>query len=94
MNKKLFLKAIDRVIELKLKAADIFIKEMVEVLGDIGTPEQVVGKKYADWTMEDMAILQTVFPPEELNAFIAKRAIAQVKKLEEEVKAFEGGSYA
>ena len=82
MNKKLFLKAIDRVIELKLKAADIFIKEMVEVLGDIGTPEQVVGKKYADWTMEDMAMLQTVFPPEELNAFIAKRAVKELLELE------------
>ena len=86
MRQTEFLKLVDKVIELKMRAADKFIKETLEPFGDIGNPEKLIGKKYESWTQEDLMLLGTIYGPEpnELSRFIFKQEYKKLKELEAE----------
>ena len=56
--------AIEEVVALKLKAVDMFIEEVIEPLGQLGNPEKLIGKKYEDWTVQDLQLLGQVYGKE------------------------------
>lgn len=81
-----FTRAVDEVIELKLKAVDAYIEEIVEPLGDVGNPEKLIGKKYEDWDENDRQMLAQVYgagPDSPLEDFIFNKEFKKVKEAEE-----------
>lgn len=80
-------KAIDEVIALKLKAVDEYVEEMTELLKDTNNPERLIGKKYEDWTPQDIQLLQMVYgqEPNPLTKLIFDKSYEEVKRLEEVV---------
>ena len=86
MKKTPFLKAIDAVVELKLKAADEYIEGIVEQIADVGSPEKLIGKKYEEWTTQDRQMLSQIYGVEEpnpLSELIFRKSYKEVKDLEE-----------
>jgi len=77
--------ASQEIIELKLKVADEFIEEIIEPLGEIGSPEKLIGKPYEQWTPADIQILGQIYGPEPnaLSDLIFKKSYEEVRKLEE-----------
>lgn len=81
--------AIDRAIEIKLKAVDRIIKELIEPLADVGNPEKLIGKKYEDWTEDDLNMLSKIYgtnEPNLLSNLIFRKTYEEVKQMEEEEK--------
>lgn len=79
--------AIDKVIELKLKAADRLIEELIEPLADLGSPEDLIGKPFESWTPEELAMLVKIYGREEpnlLSNLIFRKTYDRVKALEQE----------
>jgi len=79
-------KAIDKAVELKLKAVDKLLEELVEPLADVGNPEQLIGKPYEDWSQQDLAMLTSIYGQKEpslLSNLIFRKKYAEVKELEE-----------
>jgi len=86
VKKTPFLKAIDAVVELKLKAADEYIEGIVEQIADVGSPEKLIGKKYEEWTTQDRQMLSQIYGVEEpnpLSELIFRKSYKEVKDLEE-----------
>ena len=54
-------KAMDKTIELKLKAVDKLLEELVEPLEKLGSPEVLIGKPYEMWSGEDLMLLTQVY---------------------------------
>ena len=78
---------INKVVQLKLKAADRVIADVVESLGKLGSPEAIIGKPYEQWTQQDLMFLAQIYGQEEktpLANLIAKKEIERVLKLEAE----------
>jgi len=76
------------VIDLKLKAADEFIADVIEPLEKIGSPEALIGKKYEEWTPLDIQLLSQVYGQgndSPLAKLIFAKEYEKVKKLEGEV---------
>jgi len=86
--KSLFLvKAADELVELKMKAVDILIDELVEPIADVGNPEKLIKKPFEQWTPEDLALMVKIYGQKEpsiLSDLIFRRKYEQVKQLEEE----------
>lgn len=81
-------KAVAELVEIKLKALDVIMKELIEPLADVGSPERVLGKKYEDWTEEDFLKASQIYGTSEPNALsdlIARREIAKVTEMEKEI---------
>lgn len=81
-----FTKMVNEVIELKLKAVDAYIEEIVEPLAEVGNPEKLMGKKYEEFTPQDLQMLAQVYgqnEPNPLSDLIFKKSYEEVKKLEE-----------
>ena len=81
-------KAVTELVEIKLKALDVLIKELVEPLADVGSPEKVLGKKYEDWIEEDFLKASQIYGKNEPNALsdlIARKEITKVKEMEKEI---------
>jgi len=86
VKKTPFLKAIDEVVELKLKAADEYIEGIVEQIADVGSPEKLINKKYEEWTPQDLQMLSQIYGVEEpnpLSELIFRKSYKEVKDLEE-----------
>lgn len=75
-------RATDEVVELKLSVADSYIKEILEDIGDLGSPEKVIGKPYEQWTPADIQILGQLYGPEP-NALSRLIFAKEYKKLQE-----------
>ena len=78
----------EEVIDLKLKAADEFIADVIEPLEKIGSPEALIGKKYDSWSALDFQLLGQVYggsPDSPLAKLIFAKEYEKVKKLESEV---------
>jgi hypothetical protein len=87
LKKNNFTDLVDEVITLKLDVADEYIKEVIDAIGDIGMPEKLIGKKYEDWTPEDLQRLAGVYGPGDdtpLAKLIFSREYEKVKALEKE----------
>ena len=79
--------AINRAIQIKLKAVDRLMKELVEPLEDVGNPEKLIGKKYEDWTAEDLNLLSKIYGTKEpnlLSNLLERKLIDEVIQLEQE----------
>jgi len=78
----------EEVIDLKLKAADEFIADVIEPLEKIGSPEALIGKKYEEWTPLDFQLLGQVYGmgnESPLGKLIFKKSLEEVQRLESEV---------
>lgn len=79
--------SIDRAIEVKLKAVDQLVKELVEPLEDVGNPEQLLGKPYESWSPQELAMMISIYGKEEpnpLSNLIFRKKYEEVKQLEQE----------
>lgn len=88
MKETTLTKITQEVIDLKLKAADEFIADVIEPLEKIGSPEVLLGKKYEDWTPLDIQLLSQVYGTGNetpLAKLIFNKSLEEVKKLESEV---------
>ena len=45
MNKSNFANSVDDIIKMKMDVVDEYIKDIVDEIGDIGSPEKLIGKK-------------------------------------------------
>ncbi len=89
-----FTTAVDEVVALKMRAVDEYIKEIIEPLGQVGSPETLIGKKYEEWTPVDLQLLSQVYGQGDdtpVAKLIAKKNIERVENLEKQVKDFEQG---
>lgn len=78
-----FISLIDKVIEEKLDAADAFIKEFIDPIGDVGSPVDVMGKPYEEWNEQDWARLGQIYlDKERLEKFIFNKEYAKLQELE------------
>lgn len=83
------IQAAEKVVALKMKAIDKVIESLVEPLEDVGNPEKLIKKPYAQWTPEDLALLTQIYGTGEntpLTNTIFNRLYETVKDLEAEVK--------
>ena len=88
MKDTIFTEAVKELIESDLEVMDEFIEEEIELLADIGNPEKLIGKKYKDWTPQDLQMLSQIYGASEPNALselIFRKSYEEVKKLEEEL---------
>ena len=80
-------KAMDKAIELKLKAVDKLLEELVEPLEKLGSPEVLIGKPYEMWSGEDLMLLTQVYGQGNntpLANLVFKKEYEKVKAMEEE----------
>lgn len=84
MKQRDFGELADEVIDFKLRIADRFIKEYIEPLLDVGSPEKLIKKKYEEWNDADRQMLSTIYG-DKLEDFIFNREYKKVKELEKEV---------
>ncbi len=83
-----FTKAAEEVVALKMRAVDEYIKEIIEPLNQVGSPESLIGKKYEDWTPQDLMMLKNVYGESDespLAKLIFNKEFDKLKKLESEV---------
>ena len=76
-----FTEAVKELIEFDLQVMDEFIEEEIEALADIGNPEKLLGKKYEEWTPQDLQMLITVYgtqEPNRLSDFIFNKEYTKV----------------
>ena len=81
-------KIVAELIEEDLVVMDEIIAEDIEALGDIGNPEKLIGKKYEEWTPQDLQMLGQVYgnqEPNRLSKFIFNKEYSKVQELEEEI---------
>jgi len=81
-------KIVAKLIEEDLAVMDEIVEEDIEALGDIGNPEKLIGKKYEEWTPQDLQMLGQVYgnqEPNRLSKFIFNKEYSKVKELEEEI---------
>jgi hypothetical protein len=85
MNKNELTEMIDEVVKMKMDIVDEYIDEVVAAIGDIGSPEKLIGKKYEDWDANDLQRLAGVYGPGDdtpLGRLIFSREYEKVKALE------------
>jgi len=81
-------KIVAKLIEEDLAVMDEIVEEDIEALGDIGNPEKLIGKKYEEWTPQDLQMLGQVYgnqEPNRLSKFIFNKEYSKVQELEEEI---------
>lgn len=82
--------AIKETIDLKQRAIDVLVKDVIEPLTDIGSPEALIAKPYEQWLPQDLMALTKIYGTGEdtvLANLIFKREYNRVTKLASE----EGG---
>ncbi len=87
MKKSTLDKAINHVIDMKMKAVDKYFQEVIDPLvKEISNPEAVISKKYEDWTLVDQQLLEQVYQtiPDILNDFRLEKEYKAISKLEQE----------
>ncbi len=77
-------KAIEDVIDVKLKAVDEFIDRIVEPLASVGNPEKLIGKPYEQWTDVDRMTLYKIYGAE-LESYIFRKEMKAIDELKREV---------
>ena len=61
-------------------------------MADVGSPEEIIGKKYEQWTPQDLQTLQSVYvyDIEPLEKFVASKEIDKLFKTQELTRQLEG----
>jgi hypothetical protein len=88
MDKNVLDRAIEKVVDLNIRAIEIYERDFIQpIIDEIKNPEKVIGKKYETWTPQDLQLLSTVYQtmPHILNDFIAKREYDNLIALQTEV---------
>jgi polyhydroxyalkanoate synthesis regulator phasin len=92
MKKNDFTQLVDEVVKLKLEISDEYIKEVVDAIGQVGSPESLIGKKYEEWTPQDLQLLINVYGQDDespLGKLIAKKTIERVEDMEKQLRYLE-----
>ena len=79
--------AIQEAVDLKLKAIDHLVKELVTPLEKVGNPEELLGKSYEQWTPQDLSMLIQIYGQGDntpLSNLIFRKTYSMVKELEQE----------
>ena len=79
-------KIVAELIKEDLAVMDEIVEEDIEALGDIGNPEKLIGKKYEEWTPQDLQMLGQIYgsqEPNRLSKFIFNKEYSKVQELEE-----------
>ena len=87
MKKTELTSAIEKVVEVKMKAVDKLVEELVEPLADIGNPEQLIKKPYEQWTGQDLQLLIKIYGQGDntpLSNLVFRKEFEKVKALEAE----------
>ncbi len=85
---KRFDEAVKHVVALKIKAIDEFVEEFIDPIGDVGSPEKIIGKPYEEWNEFDLQQAVSIYgqvEPNPLSNLIFRKKFAEVKELEAEV---------
>lgn len=71
--------------------ADAYIEKYIEPIADIGNPEKIIGRKYEQWTPQDIQTLTQVYVYDikPLEDFIAKKEIDKLWASEEQTRSLE-----
>lgn len=87
MKETPYTRMVDEVVKLKIKAADEFIEEVIEPLGDVGSPEKLLGKKYEEWTPAERQLLLRIYGAGDspLKKLVFNKQYEEVKELEEAI---------
>jgi len=89
MKETAFTQAVKEVMEVKLKAIDEYIENIIEPIANIGNPEKLVGAPYKEWK-DNQFILQKLSEiygkqePNPLSELIYRKTIEEVRELEGE----------
>ena len=86
MKENWWVELVDEVIKEKLDAADVYIKDFIEPIGDIGSPAMVIDKPYNEWTPQDFQQVSQIYDPKALEKYIASKEISKLYELEKEVE--------
>ena len=87
MRKDKLILIIDETLVLLLDVADEYLEEITEQFEAVGSPEKLIGKKYEDWSPQDLQMLIQVYgtkEPNPLSNLIFKKKYAEVLALEKE----------
>ncbi len=76
---------IAEMIEEDFAILDELIEEEIKPLSDLGDPEKLIGKKFEEWTPEDMALLEQIYAnnPEALNKVVFDHTFQAMTEAEE-----------
>jgi len=85
VRKETYLKVVEEVSDMLMLAAEQWANEQAEFMADVKNPEKMIGKKYEDWTPEDLAWLGQAYQGSTiLEGFIANKSIDEMLRLEAE----------
>lgn len=85
MNGNYKSEAVDRLIELKLRAVDRYVEECVSGLADFGNPETLLGKPFEEWTPYDRQLVDFFYADDErYKMWLVKKDLERVQALEAE----------
>lgn len=91
--KSQFNQMVEEVVAEVLESIDSVLDEIVDDLADVGNPEKLIGKKYADWTPEDIERLRLVYgdgADTPLSRAIANGEYKELRDLQRQVGEKEG----
>ena len=89
MKKTNLEKAMDKAIEVKLKAVDLLLEELIEPLDKLGSPEELIGKPYESWDAQDLMLLTQIYGASDntpLSNLVFKEEYAKVLEAEKAEK--------
>ena len=87
MENPILLKAIDHAVSVKLQAVDRLAQRLIEPLAKVGSPENLIGKPFEQWTPVDLAMLTRIYgtaEPNQLSNLIFRKTYERVLALERE----------
>ena len=76
MDKPVFDSALEKAIEIKLKAVEAFEKEFINpIVDELNNPEKILGKPYGEWTKDDYQLAFYIYEPmpDILDKWIAEK---------------------
>ncbi len=79
--------AIDKALDIKIKAIERIVEEFIDPLSEVGNPEKLIGKPYEEWTPQDLSVLSKIYgtsEPNLLSNLIFRKKFEEVKRMEEE----------
>lgn len=80
-SKDIIVQACKDIVELKLKAIDSFIQDVIEPLEEVGSPEKLIGKPYKQWTPQDLQMMSMIYK-DKLDKYIFDKEYLEVIALE------------
>ncbi len=89
MKKSYFTEMVDEIVKLKMDVADEYIGDVIDDIGDVGSPEKLINKKYEEWTPQDFQTLAGIYGQGDdtpLAKLIFNKSLEEVQKLEAEVE--------